>query len=795
MLSSITKLPFFVLILCLGQMATAQTNCSGQITGRILNGKTEQPIPIASIQVLNSTIGAVSDENGKFILKNICESEVDFEVRFIGFKTLVHHHDFNDSDHVNNGHKIFLFPDETELESVVIEAEAIVGDIQSLSMKQLDRAVLATKTTQSLAAAINDIQGVSFTSVGSNVQLPIIHGLYGNRILIINNGVKHGFQNWGAEHAPEIDITSANSVSVLKGAAGVRYGPEALGGVVVLEGNPLRLSQPLSGSINSGYQTNGGGYFANANISAGGDEFSYNTGLGFRRIGDQSTPNYLLYNTGFEENSVNIGLRYKTDNWNFKAYYSYVDQNLGLLRPSVARSIKLFAQIVEADEPILSRDFSYEVSEPNQDTNHHIFTTEVDWNSNIGDFKLLLSQQVNNRLEFDVRRNANLPVINLTISTTDNRLEWYHPKFGGLEGSVGVQFFSQNNDNNPGTNVIPYIPNYNNYRYSLFAIESLQKGNNTFELGIRLDHENISARGREQNQDIFRNDFTYTNITGSLGLVRDLDFGWKLGTNIGTAWRAPNMAELYSFGQHGFRIEYGLWRYYSNNEGDLRTDRILTGADKEIKAEKSLKWIAELSHSNDISNISLTGYINYIDNFIFIRPGGLGSFFWGPGPFYIFDQANALFIGTDLTYDTKFSENLDGTFGASCLWSRNVERDESLIYQPPLNLSTRLTWNTPSFFGLDKSKITLKSNYIFRQFQAPRTVTPTELINDPDLINLESEIFDFKDVPEASFLSNLLWEWGKGQIGGQLEVRNMFDTSYRDYLNQMRLLLMSLEET
>ena len=85
MLSSITKLPFFVLILCLGQMATAQTNCSGQITGRILNGKTEQPIPIASIRVLNSTIGAVSDENGKFILKNICESEVDFEVRFIAF--------------------------------------------------------------------------------------------------------------------------------------------------------------------------------------------------------------------------------------------------------------------------------------------------------------------------------------------------------------------------------------------------------------------------------------------------------------------------------------------------------------------------------------------------------------------------------------------------------------------------------------------------------------------------------------------------------------------------------------
>ena len=781
------NLSITLLALLLAVQSNAQSGCNGTITGRILDKETNEPIPVATIRVLNSDNGVVSDDEGWFTLKEVCGNKANFEVRFLGYKTIVHEHDFNNPNHVDKGHLIYLASDEQELESVVVEGEAIVGSLQSMSVEKLDRAELAAKTTQSQASAISSIEGVSFTSVGTNVQLPVIHGLYGNRILIINYGVKLGFQNWGAEHAPEIDITSAYSVSVLKGASGVRYGPEALGGVVVLDGNPLNLSEDLYGRVSTGYQTNGRGYFANANVGAGGEKFSYYIGGNYRRIGDRSTPNYLLWNTGMEEYSANLGFRYNLSQWDFKARYSYVNQNLGLLRPSVARSIRLFSQIVEATEPILLRDFSYDTNEPNQDTEHHLMTLEVDWASKFGDFELLISQQVNNRIEFDVRRNADLPIINLTLNTIDNRLEWFHPSFGGLEGSIGIQYFSQNNDNNPGTNVIPFIPNYNNQRYSIFAVETLEKGKNTFELGLRLDHEEQSARGRTQSQDIFRNEFAYTNVTGSIGLLRELPKNWELRTNFGTAWRTPNMAELYSFGQHGFRIEYGLWRYYSSDEGDIRTDRILTGDDKEVQAEKSLKWINELAYQKDDTRFTITGYANYIDNFIFLRPAGLGSFFWGPGPTYIFDQANAFFIGTDITYSSQFSKNLKGTFGASYLWSRNVERDEPLINQPPVTINTKLAWNTPSFMGLEDSKLTLQARYTFRQFQAPRTITPDELINDTEQVNLNSEIFDFKDAPEGYFLANILWNWKRNKIGGQVEIRNVFNTSYRDYLNQMRL--------
>ena len=62
------------------------------------------------------------------------------------------------------------------------------------------------------------------------------------------------------------------SIAVLKGAAGVRYGPEALGGVVVLEGNSLELSQQTYGGLSTGYQTNGRGYHVTAYTGLGNNK-------------------------------------------------------------------------------------------------------------------------------------------------------------------------------------------------------------------------------------------------------------------------------------------------------------------------------------------------------------------------------------------------------------------------------------------------------------------------------------------------------------------------------------------
>ena len=756
-------------------------SCTYQIRGSILDVETQQPVPYATVLIKRTQQGTVADEDGKFVLDELCPVDYTLVCSSVGYKPVTHHHDAHHGQPV-----IYMAATTSELESIVVEGEAIVGDMRSMAMNRLDQDELAANATRSLAATVGEVPGVTFTSTGSNVQLPVIHGLYGNRILIVNNGVKHGFQNWGISHAPEIDVASADQITVLKGAAGVRYGPEALGGVVVVEGHPLSLSEEMHGDVSTAYQTNGRGGQANAHFGQGYERFSYHAGGSYTRIGDRHTPDYSLTNTGMMEQSANVGLRYHWPQWDVQVYYSYVEQELGLLRASVTESGDLFARSLTAERPLIIRDFSYNINEPRQNTTHHLATSTIDWYSDFGKLTLLLSRQFNQRQEYDVRRSAELPIIDLELSTDDVRLEWYHPSVGGLEGTVGVQYFYQNNDNNPGTNTTPFIPNYNTRRLSAFVIESITRGSSTYELGIRLDHEHNSVRGRETSQAIFRNDYSFRNITASLGMVRDISPSWQFRTNVGSAWRTPNMAELYSFGQHGFQTQFGLWRYYTSETDELRTDQVLTEEDGAAEPERGYKWINELTHQREDHTLTLTAYSHFIENYIFDRPVAVIGTVRGPMPVFIYDQANALFVGADFTYARTFTKRLKGTLGASYLWSQNIEKQEPLINQPPINISGDLSWQTPSFFGLDASKLTLQTSYTFQQFQAPRTVTPRQLIDGEVEVSPTSEIFDFRAAPEGYFLGHVRWEGQWGRLGGQVEVNNLFNTRYRDYLNQMR---------
>ena len=357
-----------------------------------------------------------------------------------------------------------------------------------------------------------------------------------------------------------------------------------------------------------------------------------------------------------------------------------------------------------------------------------------------------------------------------------------------MDGLVGLQVFTQNNDNNPGTFTTPFIPNYNTFRISGFIIESLRKGDNTFEVGIRLDHEYNKERGREPNQNIIRDEYNFTNFASTLGYIRRISSNQTFRSNIATAWRTPNMAELYSFGQHGFKTTFGLLRYYNdeNENGALRTDRVTLLNDSQVSPEKGYKWINEWQLNNKSNSYTVTAYANYIENFLFNRPYAVIGTIRGPRPVFIYDQADALFFGTDVSWKVNWTSAIDGTLGVSYLWSRNIKKNEPLINQPPLTINYELSWDLPSPGRIYASQLTLSPSYMFRQFQAPRTIAPEDLIDGVVIINPDSEIFDFKDAPDGYFLLDIGYQLKLERMNMGLAVQNVFNTRYRNYLNEMR---------
>jgi len=775
-------LAFFILLtLGTAPLLSQQSECSFTVSGKVLDVDTKEPIPYAVVKVKGTDKYTSTDTQGNFKVNGLCSQKNTLIISCIGYADATQDHEHDADIH------FYLTQEVTGLEEVTIQAERTKEKgTETISQVTVGKAEIASNPTQSLAAALSGLQGVTFTSAGTNAQLPVIHGLYGNRILILNNGLKHGFQNWGTDHAPEIDIASAHSVTVIKGAAGVRYGPEALGGAIIVEPNPLLLNNPFYGEIGTGFQSNGRGFNTNVEIGQGTENWSYFTNGNYTKIGDRNTPDYNLTNSGKEEKAFSFGVLRHLNKWDLKVNYSFVDQNLAYLRSSIASSPDAFIRAINSDEPIIINPFSYDINQPNQTTQHHLAKAEINWwYADGAKLTLVGGVQFNKRDEFDVRRNAELPIIDLDLLTYDLQLEWKHPKWKGLDGMVGLQYFSQNNDNNPGTQTTPFIPNYNTDRVSAFAVETINFGKNTLEAGLRFDFETNDVRGRETNQDIFRDNYSFTNFTGSLGFVRKLAQNSTFRSNFGTAWRIPNMEELFSFGQHGFRNTFGLLRFQDNN-GMLSTSEVTLLDESGVETERGYKFINEFNTGSIGNRHNITVFANYIENYIFDRPIGVFGTIRGPMPAFIFDQADAFFLGADYTWQKDWSKTVSGIFGFSYLWSRNIGEDESLINQPPITTSYELEWTQGKLWVFNDSKWTLRPRYTFQQFQAPRTITPDNLVDGSVQLTTESEIFDFRDAPDGYFLLDLSWSFGWKNLSGSIAVQNVLNTAYRDYLNEMR---------
>lgn len=780
---------FWIAAICLFfvRITSAKNDsCNYSMSGKILDVDTKEPLPYVSVLVQGTSKGMLTSENGAFSFTGLCSKRNTLIISCHGYCDSIceTHYQEDKIPHIYLTQKV----EDVGVVNISVKLDKKAGT-ESIAQVDITKKELEQNPTQSLAEAVEKEQGVTMASTGSNINIPIIHGLYGNRVLILNNGIKHGFQNWGTGHAPEIDVASANKIRVVKGAAGVQYGPEALGGVIIVETNPLYFQKPFYVNLSSGYQTNGKGFNGGFETGYGGKKWSYFINGNFTKIGGRFAPQYQLTNTGKEERAVSAGTRYSNEKIDFKLYYSYLDQNLGILRASYAHSpesiIRAFNSTSPDDEYILP--FSYEINEPNQLTQHHLGKVELKWRySDHANLTFTAGRQLNNRQEFDVRRNSDWPIIDLSLNTSDYQLEWKHPDWGEFDGVIGIQYFYQDNDNNAGTGTTPFIPNYNSNRYSAFIVKSKRLGKTLLELGVRGDIENNDVRGREVGGEVFRDNYSFTNLTASVGLVREIGKNGSFRSNLGSAWRTPNMAELYSFGQHGFRSSFGLLRYYYNENDQLKTDQVLTLSSSGIEAEKGYKFINEYANRKGKHTQKLMVYSHYIFNYIYERPFAMLGSFRGPQAAFIIDQADALFAGVDYSWEMKYSDQFTGTVGGSYLWSRNISDQEALINQPPITINYKLSWTSKRFLKLDKSQFDIKPFYRFRQFQAPRVVTPEALIEGEEIISSNSEIFDFKAAPAGYFMLNISWNCEWKNFGGGITVNNALNNTYRDYLNYMR---------
>lgn len=733
-------------------------------------------------------VGTASDNQGNFQLVGLCEGSYTVTVNYLGYHT----QRFEISLSGNLVRKISLDIAVETLKEVVVEVEQThVENAQNFSV--LSQKQLAETAGKTLGEALKEIPGVSTIQAGPGIFKPVIHGVHSQRILTLNHGIRQEGQQWGAEHAPEIDPFIASNIIVIKDAASLKYGADALGGVVIVNPPALPEGPGIGGAFNMIAQSNGRSGTISGMVEGGFRGFQ---GWGWRlqgtakKAGDFHTPDYSLTNTGVEELNFSAATGYHRENMGFDLFFSHFDTELGILRGTAISNLDDLLTALEREPPQFTEDFSYTIQEPRQEVSHNLLKLNGHLAAGMGEWRVQYGFQNNNRQEFDIRRGslAGVPSIDLELNTHTLEVERTLDKEGSRSISMGISGMAQENNNIEGTRRIPFIPNFTSFSTGAYAVGKFMLDRWTIDAGARYDYRYYSVAGFDFKNTLFNDQLDFQNISATVGATFQTDARQSWSMNLSTAWRPPHVAELYSLGTHqsAAAIEFGILL-------DEQTNEVLDFNTVPFDIERAVKGVASYQRRWGNSFVELTGYANYIFNYIYLQPRGITQTLRGVFPFFRYTQTDALFLGADLNGEWAINRQWVATGKASLLRASDEEHDDFLTFIPSNRFEVSFRYEEDNRFALKNFYAEARLKFVARQGRAPRTVTVRE-IKEADEQGIElfadDRNFDFLPAPSGYALINLSSGFSIRSGGLKYDFRvvaeNLLNTSYREYTNRFR---------
>lgn len=766
-----------ILLLLISIQAYSQNSCNLSIRGQVFSAENGETIPFATVILQNGIEkSAITDDRGEFLFEGLCERRAIISTRFVGFITAT---DTLLLAPGVNEISIRLEVNVTDLSEVTVEEEA-VEEVATISRLEVNAKELDKVSGESLGKSLSGLSGVNLLQSGPTIAKPVIHGLHSNRILILNNGIRQEGQQWGQEHAPEIDPFVANNLRLIKGAAAVKYGSDAIGGVILVNPAELPKTAGIKGKASVVGASNNRMYAGSVLLEGGINGLD---GLGWRfqgtykRAGDAMAADYRLTNTGTLENNYSLGVGYHKENFGAELFFSTFDAEIAILRSAHIGNLTDLERAIGRDKPLFIEDFSYDINNPYQAVNHKLLKANAHLKvANLGQVSAQYGLQINAREEFDIRRagRSTIPALSLDLYTHTVDLDLDMDHIGDWKWDIGASFMYQNNENNPETGIRPLIPDFEHTTGGAHVIGRYIQPKYELEAGARYDFKHYLVKRFDQNNNLLKPEFNFNNLTGSIGALFFLGGDFQLRTNVGTAWRAPHVNELYSEGLH-----HGAAAIEEGND--------------QLKSEKSVKWITSLEKNTEKLGLNISAYLNQITDYIYLRPEDVALTIRGAFPVFRYRQTNALLTGVDFDLRYQLTDRLESVSKLSIIYAEDSKLNSPLINIPTNSVSTGLEYGL-NIRGLGDSYLGLEASYTDRQRNAPRVVTIAEIREadeqGSDLFAGNQAIFDILDVPDAYFLMSIEGGFEKA-MGNQLlklnlSINNLLNVAYRDYLNRFR---------
>jgi iron complex outermembrane receptor protein len=618
-------------------------------------------------------------------------------------------------------------------------------------------------------------------SSGGTIAKPVIQGLHSNRIAIVSDGVTLQSQQWGNDHAPEIDPYTADIIKVVKGAAGVRYGVGAMAGAVILEPAILRDNSGIGGWVSLGGFSNG-----YSGVGSGSVDWKPRRGqVAFRlqgtvkRSGNLRAPDYWLGNTGASEVDFSATVGWKKGRWRQTMTATQFAQSFGILRAAHTGSLSdLDSAIVSATPRNNLNYFTYVIDRPSQRVQHNTLKYKIEYRFN--DLWKLTTQynfQYNQRREYDRGRKAITEgdkaqvTFQLWSNTLDVALE--HLPIRHWQGGLGVQALQQLNYVTKGG----FIPDFLGWGGSVWAMERWHRFPIPweFEAGARFDYRgnHLTTTGNANNNLDKR--LSFGNVSGTVGAIYHVSPSLIAKLNTGYAWRPPHVNELYARGVH-----HGAGRYEEGNPN----------------LQSEMAWNTNLSGewATQKASAQITVYRNRIQHFIYLNQPKDSIVFTirGPFPAYFYEQADAVLQGIDAQFSAKIWSGWSLEGGASFLRGYRLAYSNATMpadrYRDwlPLLPVDRFQYGLKWVFGAGSALKRASFVRIMATTAMEQTRIPMEGLTKAapprfTLFSLEAS-HSFRLRGRHTSPAN---DAGK-QLEVGLNIQNLTNTSYREYLDLFR---------
>lgn len=626
---------FLLLIFPVAASVQAQVGGSATLAGTVSLGDTGTPVHGAAVTILQLKRSVVTDDDGRYEFQNVPPGTYDLSARLDRANDVVQRVTVPASGSVTQDFQIQL---SGVRETVTVTAtgteELASRSIQSVTV--LSSVDLAQKNPVSLGEALDQELGVAKRSFGPAPARPVIRGFDGDRVLVLEDGMRIGalgFQS--GDHSEPIDLLSVDRVEVVKGPATLMYGSNAIGGVVNAIDGHDSPHQGANGYVTTLGSTNNWQAGGSAGVEFGTENWLFWASGGGQKANDYNTPAGRITNSYARGGNFTSGVGFFPGRGFFSASYHFDQRRYGVpfnptdpdaevvyLNPR-RHSIQFNGGFREARSFIQGARFSVQYN----DYRHSEVDAETD--------------EVNTRF--------------INKSTTF-RGTFDQQRRGRLSGSFG--FWGMHRDyESIGAEALAPPTKQNSFAF--FVLETVNFDRAALQFGGRVEtnryHPSLDPnRGQLP-------DRSFTGFSGAIGLRVNTWSGGALVMNYTHSYRAPALEELYNEGPHPGNATFEIGTPTLTRE---RSDGIDFG----------------LRHSSRRLSAEANGFFYRIDNFVFLAPTGNIQ----DGLIEaVYSQGVSRFAGFEARLDGELHKNIWLNLGADYVNAELMETNTPLPRIPP----------------------------------------------------------------------------------------------------------------